>query len=83
MMSISGTSASRNCDPAQIVSELSGFVDTAVRDGISMRDFERGLFDRLVEVGFQLTEEFLDCGQTWRVYRGTGLSLHVRHASHS
>jgi hypothetical protein len=80
-MSISGTSASRNCDPAQIVSELSGFVDTAVRDGISMRDFERGLFDRLLAVGFQLTEEFLrrqgngDRGQTCEssgktVYRG-------------
>lgn len=70
MMSISGTSESRNCDPAQIVAELTGFVDTAVGDGIGMRDFERGLFDRLLTVGFHLTEEFLrrqgngDCGDT-------------------
>jgi hypothetical protein len=70
MMSISGKSASCNCDPAEIVTELTGFVDAAVRDGSGMRDFERGLFDCLLAVGFRLTEEFLqrqgdgDCGDT-------------------
>jgi hypothetical protein len=69
-MSISGTVDSRNCGPTQMMTELSGFVDAAARDGISMREFERGLLDRLLQVGFQLTEEFLqrqgngDCGET-------------------
>ncbi len=70
MMSISGTSESCNCDPAQILAELIGFVDAAARDGIGLREFERGLFDRLLAVGFNVTEEFLqrqgdgDCGET-------------------
>lgn len=79
MMSISGTSEARNCDPAQIVTELTGFVDAAVRDGIGMRDFERGVFDRLLAVGFRLTEDFLkrqgdgDCGDTCE---SSGKTLH-------
>lgn len=79
MMSISGTSQARNGDPAQIVTELTGFVDAAVREGIGMRDFERGLFDRLLAVGFRLTEDFLqrqgdgDCGDTCK---SSGKTLH-------
>ncbi|MCA9066832.1 MAG: hypothetical protein KDA96_27385 [Planctomycetaceae bacterium] len=70
MMSISGTSEACNGDPAQIVNELKDFVNQAISDQMSMRDFERGLFDRLLAVGFGLTEEFLrqhgngDCGET-------------------
>ena len=82
-MSISGTSAARNCDPAHMVTVLSGFVDTATRDGIGMREFERGLFDRLLQVGFRLTEEFLqrqgngDCGDT---YETSGKTLYRSEA---
>ncbi|MCA9066786.1 MAG: ISKra4 family transposase, partial [Planctomycetaceae bacterium] len=77
MMSISGTFEACNSDPAQIVNELKDFVSQAVSDEIGMRDFERGLFDRLLAMGSALTEEFLrkqgngDCGETCEVAEKT------------
>lgn len=58
-MSFSGTFEGCNADLTQVAEKLTRFVDTAVRDGIGMREFERELLDRLLALGFHLTEDFL------------------------
>ena len=54
----------------QVVGELTGLVEQGVSASFGMREFERGLLDRLLAVGCRLIEQFLkeqgdcDCGET-------------------
>ena len=69
-MSMTGTSHTGNTNAVDLFEELTGFVHRSVTNSIGMRDFERGLLDRLLAVGRQLTDQFLgdqgngDLGET-------------------
>ncbi len=58
-MSMTETSDTGNLDAVAVAEELAGFVQHAVAGGVSMREFERGLPDRLLVVGCRLTDQFL------------------------
>ena len=59
-MRIAGTNVSGKADSlVGITEELGQLVERAVQDGTSLREFERNLFDRLLEIGFATMEQFL------------------------
>jgi hypothetical protein len=53
-----------------LAGEIGAYVERAAREGISLRDFERNLFDRLLKIGYVAVEQFLamqgdgDLGET-------------------
>jgi hypothetical protein len=69
-------------DTAQIVQQLDDFVTRSVGQAAGLHEFERGLLDKLLEIGGQLTDQFLsqledgDLGETFErddatVYRSS------------
>ena len=58
-MSMTEMSDTGNLDVVGVVKELADFVQHAAAEGVSMREFERGLLDRLLVVGCRLTDQFL------------------------
>ena len=58
-MSIAGTNADGKPDTTQMVQRLDDFVTGAVTKLSGLREFERGLLDHLLEIGRELTDEFL------------------------
>lgn len=69
-MSMAGTNAGDNPDTTQIVQRLEDFVTGSVQQLSGLREFERGLLDHLLEIGRELTDQFLsqqgdgDLGET-------------------
>lgn len=69
-MSIAGTHGGDKPDSTQIVQRLDDFVTSSVEQVSGLREFERGLLDRLLEIGRELTDRFLsqqgdgDLGET-------------------
>lgn len=69
-MSIAGTNADDKSDTTQIVQRLDDFVTGSVEQLSGLREFERGLFDQLLKIGRELTDQFLsqqgngDLGET-------------------
>lgn len=59
-MSIAGTQALGKADSlAGLAEKLGGFVEQAAREGTSLREFEREIFDRVLKMGRVATEQFL------------------------
>src|SRR5665213_2192697 len=70
-MSIAGKNVSGKSSPLmELAQELGEFVQEAAKNGIALRDLERGTFDRLLKMGFTVVEQFLslqgdgDLGET-------------------
>jgi hypothetical protein len=70
-MSIAGKSPSdKSVRVIELAEELNRFVQEAATKGASLRDLERGTFDRLLKMGFTVVEQFLslqgdgDLGET-------------------
>jgi hypothetical protein len=70
-MSIAGKNPSCKINELMELSqELGEFAVEAAKNGVSLRDLERGVFDRLLKMGFTVVEEFLtlqgngDLGET-------------------
>ena len=59
-MSISGTNGAGKAESLVGLSEEFGrLVERAVHEGTSLGEFERSLFDRLLEIGFATMQQFL------------------------
>jgi len=70
-MSIAGVRKLDKADSlAGIAEGIGRFLERAAAEGVSLRNFERELFDRLLQMGHAATEQFLaaqgdgDCGET-------------------
>jgi len=70
-MSIAGKNASdKSSSVMELAHELGEFVQDAAKNGVALRDLERGTFDRLLKMGFSVVEQFLslqgdgDLGET-------------------
>lgn len=60
-MSIAGKNPSRKISElVELSEELGKFAVDAANNGISLRDLERGVFDRLLKMGFTVVEQFLE-----------------------
>lgn len=63
----------------EMVAEIDGVVQRAAAEGMSLREFERGIFDRVLKMGRAATEQFLalqgdgDLGETVRDEEGRTL----------
>lgn len=59
-MSIAGTHELDKADSlAALAGEIGEMVERAVQEGTSLREFERNVFDRLLNIGYAATEQFL------------------------
>jgi len=58
-VSIAGTDECDKPDTTQIVQQLDDFVTSSVEQAAGLHEFERGLLDRLLEIGRELTDRFL------------------------
>jgi len=74
-------------DTGNIIEQLTSFVTTSVNQARSMFEFERGLLDRLLEVGRHLTDQFLkaqpdgDQGETTELEGAAELENATLHRS--
>lgn len=60
-MIVSRATDSRNVNcPVELAGQLQAYVEQAARDGRPLHEVERGIFDRVLRIGFVATEQFLE-----------------------